>query len=123
MRMLFASLVFGAFIGASQAQDHATIRGVGLATCGQFAEMYRARPEDTNNIFLAWAMGFVSGMNNQSPDQFFDLADKSPDQMSRFLRGYCDKHPLVNFHDAVVVLAKDLPLLWRSAIEKPQKGR
>jgi hypothetical protein len=74
-------------------------------------------------VFLAWAMGYVSGMNSESPDRFFDLGSKSPEQMSGVLRAYCDKHPLGNFQDAVLELAKSLPVLLRSDLTKSQKNR
>jgi len=46
---------------------------------------------------------------NEGADSFHDLNAKSLDQMMRYLRQYCEVHPLGDFRDAARDLAKSLP--------------
>jgi hypothetical protein len=46
-------------------------------------------------------------------DAYFDLGAKDPDETWRFLRKYCNDHPLANFADASLELLKSLPRLRR----------
>jgi hypothetical protein len=51
----------------------------------------------------------MSGMNFPILDQYFDLGGKTPNEAKRFLREYCNHHPLANYYDAVLGLLVSLP--------------
>jgi hypothetical protein len=44
---------------------------------------------------------------------FFDLNALTTDQMKRFIRQYCDAHPLASYRNAVGELMKALPIILR----------
>ena len=79
---------------------HFDVRGVGATSCGKYAEMYRMNPRNADDLYISWAQGYISGVNS-GMDAYFDLGSKTSDEMLRFLRKYCDDHPLKNFHEAV----------------------
>jgi hypothetical protein len=57
--------------------------------------------------------GTFSGINTGIEGVYFDLGAKTSDQMLRFLRKYCNDHPLADFRDSATELAKSLPRLRR----------
>lgn len=81
--------------------------GVGTSTCAQFAQLYRTDPARTDEIFLQWAHGFLSGMNAgflTQGKQTFNILSVSISDQQFFFRQYCDQHPLENFASAVLDL-------------------
>ena len=82
--------------------------GVGTSTCGEFAEHYRDSPSLWENVYFAWAQGFMTGMNlasaafNDGANR--DLSSIPLDQQRRFLRNYCNDHPLAIYEQGVLAL-------------------
>src|SRR5271169_6056349 len=113
MRVLVVVCFAVALGEVAHAQQHADVRGYGASSCAQYANMYRMRPDEADKMFLGWAMGYISGVNERTDDGYFDLGAKEPDEMKRFLRHYCDVHPLANYHDGVEELMKSLPFMER----------
>jgi hypothetical protein len=116
MRVLLAVCFAIALDGVASAQEHFDARGVGVSSCAAYANMFRRGPSETDAMFSAWAMGYMSGINVRSEaasQGFFDLNAKSLDEMTRYLRRYCDTHPLANYRDGVVELIKSLPIIPR----------
>jgi hypothetical protein len=113
MRVLLAVCFAIALDGVAGAQEHYEVRGVGVSSSAAYANMFRRAPDETDAMFSAWAMGYLSGINTGFENDFFDLNAKSPDEMTRYLRRYCDIHPLANYRDGVVELMKSLPLIPR----------
>jgi hypothetical protein len=112
MRALLAVGFAIALDGVACAQDHYDVRGVGVSSCAAYANMFRKGPDLTDAMFSAWAMGYISGINVRSEaasQGFFDLNAKSLDEMIRYLRRYCDIHPLANYRDEVLEFMKSLP--------------
>jgi hypothetical protein len=103
------------FCEIAWAQEHFDVRGQGVASCGQFANMFRMHPEETDAMFFAWAQGYMSGLNTMAadPQTFFDLNAKTPNEMRHFLRQYCQDHPLADYADGVFELFKTLPTVKR----------
>ena len=85
--------------------------GVGGLSCAKFAEMYRANPDSTNNVFGSWTQGYITGVNRARGDVvYFDMGAKTFEEMLQFLHKYCDDHPLQNFFDAAQELLESLPI-------------
>ena len=83
--------------------------GVGNQSCGQFAKSYRSNPSPTvvELTFFSWAQGFMTGWNvglSDQKDLKIDLSAMRMQEQKKYLRDYCDKHPLKNYMDGVVEL-------------------
>ena len=59
--LISLAILVAALLPASA--DEFEIMGLGMQTCGKFAELYRATPDLVENAFFAWAQGFMSGLN------------------------------------------------------------
>jgi hypothetical protein len=86
-------------------------KGIGAGSCAEYAQFYRADPHGSDSIFLTWAQGYLSGINEAAPDSYLDLGAKTPDDMARFLRRYCEAHPLANYMDGASELSHSLPTI------------
>jgi hypothetical protein len=114
MRVLLAAVCFAiALDGVAGAQQHYDVRGVGVSSCAEYANIYRKGPDETDAMFSVWAMGYISGINTGFENDFFDPNAKSLDEMTRYLRRYCDIHPLANYRDGVLEFMKSLPIIPR----------
>jgi hypothetical protein len=87
--------------------------GVGNHSCAQFAKFYRTDPSPTITelIFFSWAQGFMTGWNVAQSDQKdlkVNLSAMKPEEQKKYLRDYCDKHPLKNYVDGVVALIQQI---------------
>jgi hypothetical protein len=113
MRLTLAVCCVVAWGGVASAEGkHFDVRGVGATSCGKYAETYRMNPRNADDLYISWAQGYISGVNS-GMDAYFDLGSKTSDEMLRFLRKYCDDHPLANFHEAAEGLLKSLPRIKR----------
>jgi hypothetical protein len=113
MRVLLAVCFAIALDGVAWAQQHFDTRGVGLGSCAEYAELYQKSPEAIDNMYYSWAQGFISGVNAGLEKDFFDLNALTTDQMKRFIRQYCDAHPLASYRNAVGELMNSLPIILR----------
>ena len=115
MRLLLAACFALNGIACAEHQ-HPDMAGVGSASCAKYAEDYRTHPDQTDEAFVSWTQGYVSGINTIHETQtgyFFDLNAKTPDEMKSFLRQYCNEHPLANYADGVMALLKSLTVVQR----------
>ena len=111
MRLLIAVCCVVAWGGVACAEGkHGDTRGLGVASCAQYGKAYQKNPNETDRVYLTWAFGYITGANVMSEAAYFDLGAKTPDEMKRFLRQYCNDHPLTNFADAAMELLKSLPI-------------
>jgi hypothetical protein len=94
-----------------------TIWGIGNKTCAEFGKLYRHDPEMAENVFFSWAQGYLSGANAGRVvlGGADDIDAGSVDEQQRFLRTYCDEHPLAEYNIAVSAL---LDKLIQSTISK-----
>lgn len=101
-RTLFAMI---AFINLAQANaKEIAVQGIGVSTCTQFANFYKVDAQSAENVFFAWAQGYLSGWNTAQIDAkqpTLNLALMDTKEQREFLRRYCDQHPLGNYIDAV----------------------
>ena len=107
MRLLLA-VCFAVAMNAI-ACAHAVTKGPGAGSCAAFAQASQGNPDLVDIIYLSWAQGYMSGTNSLNKDVLFDLDAKTPDEMKRYLRQYCDTHPLANYGDGVRDLLNTLP--------------
>ena len=105
--------------GVAHAQKHLFVVGAGAGSCAEYAEAYRGNPHEVDNFFLSWAQGYMSAANSLNKDVFLDLNAKRPDEMKRFLRQYCDAHPLADYKDGVQELLNTLPVVPDVAGRRP----
>ena len=112
MRLMPAVCCVVAWGGVACAEGgHFPGGGVGGLSCAKFAEMYRANPDSTNNVFGSWTQGYITGVNRARGDVvYFDMGAKTFQEMLQFLHKYCDDHPLQNFFDAAQELLESLPI-------------
>ena len=114
MRLLLAVCFAIAMNAVACAQEQtAAGRGAGVASCAQYAEAYRSAPDETDNFFLSWALGYMSGINFSKKEVFVDLNAKTLDEMKSYLRQYCEAHPLADYGDGVRDLLNTLSVHQR----------
>ena len=113
MRVLLAVCFAIALGDLACAQEHFAVRGQGAVSCAKFAEWSRSNPDDVESIFSAWAVGYLSGVNDGSLDYFADLKAKESEELKLYLRQYCDAHPLATYRDAMIELYGTLPVCQR----------
>ena len=114
MRLLLAACVVVALGGIACAREPRAVMGpAGLGSCAKYAEYYRRNPDQVDGHYLDWVMGYMSGINLMKEDLYFDLHAKTTDEMMRYLRLYCNEHPLANYTEGVMELLKTLPLVQK----------
>jgi hypothetical protein len=79
-------------------------RGRSRASGTTYADNYHKNPDGTDVVYYSWALGYMSALNSMSPERFLDLNAETTDDGKRFLREYCNAHPLANYMDGVVEL-------------------
>jgi hypothetical protein len=77
--------------------------GAGTQTCTAFANWYRKDASLAENVYFAWAQGFMSALNIarlNNGTESKNLIAMSIDQEMRYLRTYCNDHPWLNISRA-----------------------
>ena len=103
-----ATLLLSAGARAAEVEE----MGYGANSCAKYGEAYKLHPDEAEALYFAWALGYMSGMNMTA--RAFNrvarnLAATSQDEQRRFLRQWCDAHPMANYSDGVFELLKTLP--------------
>jgi tetratricopeptide (TPR) repeat protein len=100
---VFLALYTGS-VGATKAND-TLYMGLGAQTCVQFNNDYRIATEEVGFAYLAWAHGYLSGINYQLMQpydkRFVNLDLISIKDEWQLIRNYCTEHPFENYYDAV----------------------
>ena len=112
MKPLSIGLLAIPLLATGPALAETMFAGAGALSCGEFAQHYRSAPDFSEGLYFAWAQGFMSGLNVnfiRQFNQYKDLSAKTLDQEQRYLRKYCDEHPLGNVIDGVIELYGTLP--------------
>lgn len=98
LRPFAAALVLIAPLAAHAAdsQGRFATKGAGRVTCAQFVT---ARSENTElyQRFLGWLEGYVTAVNQISPETFDVTSFESIDVMAAVIQSNCKKNPQVNF--------------------------
>jgi hypothetical protein len=96
-------LMFSGAIGEEMA-----LTGVGTSSCSEVLRYYsKANPAGVELVFFSWAQGFMAGWNVGLADQKdlkIDLSMMNDDDQKKYLREYCDQHPMKKYVDGVVAL-------------------
>jgi hypothetical protein len=77
-------------------------RGAGTFTCAEFAQQFKESPETIENLYFAWAQGFMTGQNFGEKIKR-DLGGDIETQ-KEFLRTFCNNNPRKSYGEAVVDL-------------------
>lgn len=95
---------------ASSAEEFA-VMGLGANSCGRFVELYRLDPTRTEDGYINWAQGFLSGMNMAALlNSGMSKNLKMPvENYGRALRRYCDQHPLGEVMEGMLEFYRSLP--------------
>ena len=112
MRRLVAILLGAAISSAAFAADEGQGYGLGMHSCAEFADAYKAQPAFTEDLYFTWAQGFMSGLNLASIAgklQFRVLNGVSMESQKTQIRSYCEEHPQGQYASAVIALYNDLP--------------
>jgi hypothetical protein len=92
----------------SAASEEIALTGVGTSSCSEVVRYYsKANPAGVELVFFSWAQGFMAGWNVGLVDQQnlkIDLSLMNDDDQKRYLRQYCEQHPLKMYVDGVVAL-------------------
>jgi hypothetical protein len=99
--------------------------GIGMLTCAQFNERYRAAPAIEQDFF-AWAQGLMSGINDALEDtiaKYRDLHSLSTDQQKQILRAFCAKNPASRYRDGVNVLLSSMTMVPSTVAPAPVQRR
>jgi hypothetical protein len=85
--------------------------GAGYTTCGQYAKNYKSIGKVADFAYFEWAQGFMSAVNlariyNHAETK--DLNSMPVENQWRWLRSYCDKHPLAEYYEGVKELFDNL---------------
>jgi hypothetical protein len=86
-------------------------RGVGTTSCSQYAQLYKTDPKITEQVFAAWAHGFMTGFNFSTVREhhFRDMSAKTVEVQNAHIRMYCNAHPLASYVQAVLDFFSTLP--------------
>ncbi len=114
-RSVSLAVCFAAMIWGAVAHAEIIVLGQGTASCGQFIAtignrapgMSRSRrtPDgdllvSENTVYLAWLLGFVSGVNATSEEQQ-QVRQLDPAGLDLWMRNWCNKHPMQPVGEAV----------------------
>lgn len=116
-KMLVAVLSLVGWVAISQhaMAQHFAVMGLGANSCSVFAEDSRVDPSGATFNFFNWAQGFMSGLNLQLIYRdgknaiTKDLNAVSIETQERYLRNYCDQHPLGDVEKGILELYFSLP--------------
>jgi len=109
----FVAIVLGhAISSAAFAAGEGQGYGLGMRSCTDFADAYKAQPLFTEDLYFTWAQGFMSGLNfasiaNNRTSRVLDGA--ALDAQKAQIRSYCDGNPQAQYASAVIAIYYSLP--------------
>jgi hypothetical protein len=114
MQLAIAASVLSMMLAAPAAADPHFLQGAGTNTCGKFGADYQKSPDVLEDVYFTWAQGFMSATNAhlvsvETSSQMRDLNGWPHERQVRYIRDYCDKHPLQMYVEAVRELFWSLP--------------
>jgi len=112
-RVLLCSLVTLLSFGICRAEE-ASVRGYGVVSCAIFGQAYKTNPDEAEETYFAWALGFMSGINLIAKVQHLqrrDLMAMSSEDQKHFIRKWCSEHQFNHYYEAVAALVFSLPVM------------
>jgi hypothetical protein len=89
-------------MGLSQAKPPYAAMGAGASSCAKFAQDYQKDPSNFEMFYFSWAQGWMSGFNIVGNVR--DLNSIELDAQERYIRIFCNEHPLDNYQSVVIAL-------------------
>ena len=115
MKLVMAiALLACASTGAAAVEPEGQGYGVGMHSCAEFADAYKAQPAVAEPVYFLWAEGFLSGMNFMATANHLParrLASINMESAKVEIRTYCDAHPLAPYYEVVLTIYERLPAL------------
>ena len=111
MRFAIGALALFLVVGGGAAGAEYQSVGIGDSTCDHFMSMRRAAGAPVDLVFLQWAQGFMSGLDQAAltaRKRTKNLASMTSEAKNSFLKDYCEKNPNKFFRDGVMVLFEAL---------------
>lgn len=88
---LVAIMLGGSVCFAAGDDDDVLMTGLGVQTCGEFSSLFKENPQLSKRVVLAWAQGFLSGLNWAGGEP---RGLPAAEHIWLRLNVYCDRHPL-----------------------------
>lgn len=84
------------------AKEGITLVGEGARTCRQFMDDMAADPMAAEDVYFAWAQGYLVGLNSR-PDLFYDLKPGNFlfEEQRAHIRNFCARAERGDFMEAV----------------------
>jgi len=116
------AIVGAVMIWGAVAQAEIFVLGQGTASCGQFIATIGNRPPgmmrsrrapdgdllvSENAVYLAWLLGFVSGVNATAEEQQ-QIRQVDPAGLDLWMRNWCNKHPTQPVGEAVQLFLNEM---------------
>lgn len=79
----------------------------GSVTCGAYAK-YRLLKDGQNSAHLYWINGYLTAINNITPDTYSIRVSVDKEGLLAWLDNYCKANPLFNLSDAISDLFREL---------------
>jgi hypothetical protein len=114
MRALIAVSCLSLLICKPAQSSPFTLMGEGALSCATFGQDYSRAPTVAEDNYFGWAQGYMSGLNalwNRAGGKQRILNAKTTDEQKKFIRDWCNKHPLADYSEAVLQLVYTLPAL------------
>lgn len=92
--------------------------GLGMQSCTEFDNEYKAHPEIVQAAYIAWAEGFMSGLNASATANKLPVRDLSKIDLQSTaadIREYCAMHPFAAYDTAVLTMYNDLPPVFSTS--------
>jgi hypothetical protein len=105
LKRILSGIVIAVMMTNGATAEPALLLSSGRQPCGDFVA---ALPQ-SQQIFEAWAVGFISGQNSTDVGAMRSAGSGwTPDSVMVWLKGYCSEHPLAPFVEAVDKLRQEL---------------
>ena len=101
------SAVLLAYVPVNAEAGGVVSSGPGVQPCFEYLKSYRDDPQIIDWGFSSWAQGYIAGVNALTNHSH--KIPSMPDEISRFMRDYCAKHPTDPYGLGVIELFDRLP--------------
>ena len=103
MRRILASFFFAGLMTGSAVAGQGVLSS-GIKPCGDFAT-----ERENQNVYLAWALGYISGENSMDTGSMRNVGSQwTVGSVTVWLQNYCSQHPLTPFVQAADKLREEL---------------
>lgn len=97
-----AALVVALAAGLTPGAEAQTVSGIGARECGAFSRALQIESEAAVDAYLAWAQGYLSGVNASARGELDIRIDHAG--LLHWLATWCGGHPDAYFYEAVAAV-------------------